>query len=126
MPDPSSSAAASGRMAGPPLGGTGTGLADGLPEPAKKTSRPQPGAISGSHPEADTLPLAEAEEPTLCAEATEVNMSAPIMDRATNRSSFFTISPSVASPSDSHVRHKALPRSRSARPYSAECVEESL
>src|SRR5215204_7741466 len=89
MPDPSSSATAGRRMEGPPVssGGFGAGLADGLPETVKKSS----------HPEADALPLAEAELTAQAAEAADANISTPIMDSATNKSSFFTISPSVAS-----------------------------
>jgi hypothetical protein len=47
--------------------------------------------------EADALPLAEAEveaDVIHIAEATDANISAPIMDSPTNNSSFFTVPPS--------------------------------
>jgi|SRR5215204_1423834 len=128
MPDPSSSASAAAgrRLAGPPVGGTGTGLAEAeaiaLPGGViEKTSYPQPGATWGLHPEADALPLAEAELPPLCAEATEANISVPIVDSATNRSSLFTISPSVASHPIAMLGTRLA--SVKERPYSPKCVE---
>ena len=94
-------------------GGFGAGLADGLPETVKKSS----------HPEADALPLAEAELTAQAAEAADANISTPIMDSATNKSSFFTISPSVASHPIAMLGTSFA--SVKERPSSPECVEGS-
>src|SRR5215211_5768149 len=88
MPDPRSSAAAGRTMAGPPVSRGGCGA--GLPEAeAEKTGRDV-----SLHPEADALPLAEAELIAQVADAADANISTPIMDSPTTIRSFFTIPPS--------------------------------
>jgi hypothetical protein len=81
----------------PPEPGNGGVLAAAVPLGKLAETVPLPEMIIKSlHSEADALPLAEAERAQV-AEAAGANISAPIMDSATNRSNFFTIPPSVAS-----------------------------
>jgi hypothetical protein len=81
----------------PPVPGIPMVLAVPLGElDASEDAVPKGGAVS-LHPEADALPLAEAEveaDVVHIAEATEANISAPIMDSPTNISSLFTLPPS--------------------------------
>ena len=81
----------------PPVPGIPSVLAVPLGElDASEEAVPEGGAVS-LHPEADALPLAEAEVEAgeaHIAEATDANISAPITDSPINIGSFFTISPS--------------------------------
>ena len=81
----------------PPVPGIPSVLAVPLGElDASEEAVPEGGAVS-LHPEADALPLAEAEVEAggaHVAEATDANVSAPITDSPINISSFFTIPPS--------------------------------